>query len=46
MRGAGNDRIDVIQRARKAGAVDYVSKPFGRELLLQALNRAQAALDA
>jgi CheY-like chemotaxis protein len=43
---SGIDDLDVIQRAQKAGAVDYVSKPFGREMLLQALNRAQAALNA
>jgi CheY-like chemotaxis protein len=43
---SGINDLEIVESARKAGAVDYVSKPFGREMLLQALNRAQAALDA
>jgi DNA-binding NtrC family response regulator len=32
--------MDVVSKSRRAGAVDYVLKPFGRELLWQALDRA------
>jgi CheY-like chemotaxis protein len=35
--------IDIVARSKRAGAVDYVLKPFGRELLRQALDRASAA---
>jgi CheY-like chemotaxis protein len=30
----------TVMRMRKQGAVDYVTKPFGREMLRQALQRA------
>jgi DNA-binding NtrC family response regulator len=33
--------MDVVARAKRLGAVDFVSKPFGRELLHQALERAE-----
>jgi DNA-binding NtrC family response regulator len=33
--------LDTIMRSRKDGAVDYITKPFGREPLLQALRRAE-----
>lgn len=32
--------LQTIVRSRQDGAVDYVTKPFGREPLLQALRRA------
>jgi len=32
--------MDTVMRMRKQGAVDYVTKPFGREMLRQALQRA------
>lgn len=33
--------METVMRMRKQGVVDYVTKPFGRELLRQALLRAQ-----
>jgi DNA-binding NtrC family response regulator len=33
--------METVMRMRKQGAVDYVTKPFGREMLRQALQRAQ-----
>ena len=33
--------IETVTRMRKQGVVDYVTKPFGREMLRQALLRAQ-----
>lgn len=38
---SGVGDLDVVAKARRAGAVDYVTKPFGRELLWQALSRAE-----
>jgi CheY-like chemotaxis protein len=35
--------MDTVMRMRKQGAVDYVTKPFGREMLRQALQRATQA---
>ena len=32
--------IETVMRMRKQGVVDYVTKPFGREMLRQALYRA------
>ena len=32
--------MDTVMRMRKQGAVDYITKPFGREMLRQALQRA------
>jgi DNA-binding NtrC family response regulator len=32
--------METVVRMRKQGAVDYVTKPFGREMLRQALQRA------
>lgn len=37
--------VDVVMRCQRLGAVDYVTKPFGRELLLQALARATTTLE-
>jgi DNA-binding NtrC family response regulator len=39
----GADDIATIERSRKVGAIDYVLKPFDRELLRQALERAVKA---
>ena len=36
----------TVMKMRKQGAVDYVTKPFGRELLLQALRRASDKLES
>ena len=33
--------MDTVMRMRKQGVVDYVTKPFGREMLRQALLRAR-----
>jgi CheY-like chemotaxis protein len=32
--------METVMRMRRQGAVDYVTKPFGREMLRQALQRA------
>jgi DNA-binding NtrC family response regulator len=40
--GAGD--FDTVKKSKRAGAIDYMLKPFGRELLRQALNRAEASL--
>ena len=36
--------METVMRMRKQGAVDYVTKPFGREMLRQALQRANDRL--
>ena len=36
--------MDTVTRMRQQGAVDYVTKPFGREMLRQALQRASEML--
>jgi len=36
--------METVLRMRKQGAVDYVTKPFGREMLRQALLRASERL--
>ena len=36
--------METVMRMRKQGAVDYVTKPFGREMLRQALQRASNRL--
>ena len=36
--------METVMRMRKQGAVDYVTKPFGREMLRQALLRANEKL--
>jgi DNA-binding NtrC family response regulator len=33
--------LQTVTRSRRDGAIDYVTKPFGREPLLQALRRAE-----
>jgi CheY-like chemotaxis protein len=40
---SGAQDIEVIRSTRRKGAVDFVPKPFGREVLRQALLRAQPA---
>ncbi len=35
------DDMQIVMESQRKGAVDYVAKPFGRELLLQALQRAE-----
>ena len=37
---SGAQDLETVMRMRKQGAVDYVTKPFGREMLRQALQRA------
>jgi FixJ family two-component response regulator len=39
----GADDILSVEQSRRLGAVDFVLKPFDRELLHQALMRAMAA---
>ncbi|HTL02184.1 MAG TPA: response regulator [Vicinamibacterales bacterium] len=41
---SGKDDLDVVQRAQKLGAIDFVRKPFDREILRQALLRAAMVL--
>jgi CheY-like chemotaxis protein len=36
--------METVLKMRKQGAVDYVTKPFGREMLRQALARASERL--
>jgi DNA-binding NtrC family response regulator len=38
--------METVMRMRKQGAVDYVTKPFGREMLRQALQRASETLSS
>jgi CheY-like chemotaxis protein len=40
---SGAQDLEVIRSTRRKGAVDFVPKPFGREVLRQALQRAQQA---
>jgi DNA-binding NtrC family response regulator len=42
---SGADDLHTVLNARKKGVVDYIPKPFGRELVMQALERAKAALE-
>jgi len=41
---SGAQDMETVMRMRKQGAVDYVTKPFGREMLRQALQRASERL--
>ena len=43
---SGAQEMDTVVKMRKHGAVDYVPKPIGREMLHQALERALATLAA
>ncbi len=38
--------METVMRMRKQGAVDYVTKPFGREMLRQALQRASQKIQS
>ena len=38
--------METVLKMRKHGVVDYVTKPFGREMLLQALRRANEKLNS
>jgi DNA-binding NtrC family response regulator len=42
----GAQDMETVTKMRRFGAVDYVPKPFGREMVRQALLRAFAAADA
>jgi two-component system response regulator VicR len=39
----GADDMASVERSRQLGAIDYVLKPFDRELLRQAVTRAEMA---
>jgi DNA-binding NtrC family response regulator len=41
---SGVVEVDAVEKAQRLGAIDYVTKPFGREPLRQALDRAAATL--
>ena len=43
---SGAQEMDTVVNMRKHGAIDYVTKPIGREMLHQALERALAKLPA
>jgi len=43
---SGAQEMATVVKMRKFGAVDYVTKPIGREMLHQALERALATLAA
>jgi DNA-binding NtrC family response regulator len=39
---SGAQDVKTVVTSRRHGAVDYVTKPFGREMVMQALRRASA----
>ncbi len=41
---SGAQEMDIVVKMREHGAVDYVAKPIGREMLHQALERALVKL--
>ena len=41
---SGVQDMNVVLKMRRVGAVDYVAKPFGMEMVHQALERAVAAV--
>lgn len=43
---SGAQEMETVVQMRKYGAIDYVTKPIGREMLHQALERALAKLPA
>lgn len=43
---SGAQDINTVMELRKLGAVDFVPKPIGREMLRQALDRALATLES
>jgi two-component system response regulator YesN len=44
--GAHAHDLEAVYASRQLGAVDYILKPFEREMLRQALRRAADALEA
>lgn len=42
---SGAHDMETVKASRRFGAVDYVPKPLGREMVLQALRRATPALE-
>ena len=42
--GTGRDESEVVRSSRKVGAVAYVTKPFDRDLLRQAIDHASGRL--
>jgi DNA-binding NtrC family response regulator len=43
---SGAQEIDTVVKMRQHGAIDFVTKPIGREMLHQALERALARVPA
>jgi DNA-binding NtrC family response regulator len=43
---SGAQDMNTVMQMRKLGAVDFVAKPVGREMLHQALERALATLES
>lgn len=43
---SGAQQFETIVKMRQLGAIDFVTKPIGREMLHQALERALATLEA
>jgi DNA-binding NtrC family response regulator len=43
---SGAQELETVMKMRKHGAIDFVTKPIGREMLHQALERALAKLPA
>src|SRR5215210_4833987 len=43
---SGTQDMNTVSQMRKLGAVDFVAKPIGREMLHQALTRALATLES
>jgi FixJ family two-component response regulator len=41
---SGVVEMDAVEKSKELGVVDFVTKPFGREQLRQALDRAAAAI--
>jgi FixJ family two-component response regulator len=41
---SGADDVKLVETSKALGAVDYVMKPFDKELLRQALERAAKAI--
>lgn len=41
----GHGDVDVAVRAMKAGAIDFIEKPFAKETILEAIDEAFAKLD-
>jgi CheY-like chemotaxis protein len=42
---SGAQDMQTVTTSRRHGAVDYVTKPFGREMVLQALRRASVGFE-